>query len=345
MIFVDGIPFSTRSSKGSEDLNALLEHPFLVSASNTLKAIPEMKVSVMEGLRAVSSTPAKHVYVFQSEYATVDPALVELVGTDEATTCVGLVIRNQKTGWTSIAHVDSPEVVDLGLNQMLSFLIDQTSDAELDVHIVGAFEDAPSNERSGRSGSERESELYDHSIPLCSRIIEALQNKEDRFHIQTFCVLGHNTMRDSDGNACPVLNGFMVETSSGSVRPASFDRSSRCPDETVRRVRVSISSSDPSWKGKLLETYDSTVISFRLLIVLVKNPRWKEYALSLQQLSDSDILLNCSTSPSAEGPYFLDNQRRLFDYLIEHPNWSETFHMRKPRIFKRTATGDWVKVE
>ncbi|RZC83159.1 hypothetical protein C5167_045945 [Papaver somniferum] len=145
MIFVDGIPFSTGSSQGIEDLIALLEHPFLVSASNKLKAIPVMKVSVMEGFRGERSPPAKHVYVFQREYATVDPALVELVGTDEATTCVGIVIRNQKTGWTSIAHVDSPEVVDLGLTQMLSLLIDQNSNAELDVHIVGTFEDAVTN--------------------------------------------------------------------------------------------------------------------------------------------------------------------------------------------------------
>ncbi|KAI3867987.1 hypothetical protein MKX03_035203 [Papaver bracteatum] len=343
MIFVDGIPFSTCSSQGTEDLIALLEHPFLVSASNKLKAIPVMKVSVMEWSRGKRSTPAKHVYVFQREYATVDPALVELVGTDEATTCVGLVIRNQKTGWTSIAHVDSPEVVDLGLTQMLSLLIDQNSNAELDVHIVGAFEDAVTNQTSGRS-SESESELYNHSIPLCSKIIEALQNKGNKFHIQTFCVLGHNTVRDSDGNAYPVFNGFMVETSSGSVRPASFDGSSRCPDEIVRRIRVTVSYSDPSWKGKLLETYDSHSDQYQIA-PCSWNLRWKEYALSLQQLSDSDILQNCSTSPSAEGPDFLDNHRRLFDYLIQHPNWRETFPMRKPRVFNKTASGDWIKAE
>jgi protein N-terminal asparagine amidohydrolase len=28
----------------------------------------------------------------------VDPARVELVGTDEATTCIGVVIRNNRTG-------------------------------------------------------------------------------------------------------------------------------------------------------------------------------------------------------------------------------------------------------
>lgn len=54
-----------------------------MSASNKLKAIPVMKVSVMEGFRGERSTPAKHVYVFQREYATVDPALVEVSSLEE----------------------------------------------------------------------------------------------------------------------------------------------------------------------------------------------------------------------------------------------------------------------
>jgi protein N-terminal asparagine amidohydrolase len=32
--------------------------------------------------------------------------------------------------------------------------------------------------------------------------------------------------------------------------------------------------------------------------------------LTLQDLSDEEILLECSTSPSAEGPEFVDNLRR-----------------------------------
>ncbi|OVA13056.1 Protein N-terminal asparagine amidohydrolase [Macleaya cordata] len=346
MIFVGGIPFSTRSSPSQEieDLIALLEHPLLVSASNTFKAIPEMKVSLSEEFSLEASTPVKHVYVFQREYATVDPSLVELVGTDEATTCVGLVIRNQKTGLTSVAHMDSPKVVDLGLTQMLSLLIDHNSDAELQVHLIGAFEDASSKQSNKKSGSESYSELDDHSFPLCSKIIKALQNKPDKFHIQTLCVLGHNTRRDSDGNAYPVFNGFVVETSTGSVKPASFDRSSRCPDEIVRRIRVTVSTADPNWRGKLLETYNTHIDQFQIA-PCSWNPRWKDIALSLQQLSDSEILLRCSTSPFAEGPDFVDNERRLFDYLIQNSNWRETFPMRKPRVFKRTANGGWIRGE
>ena len=91
----------------------------------------------------------------------------KLVGTDEATTCVGLAIRNRTSGmyeyikfedknlWncvklqylflkfqlsvsfsnlrTSVAHMDSPKVVDIGLTQMLALVVNQDSKAELDV--------------------------------------------------------------------------------------------------------------------------------------------------------------------------------------------------------------------
>lgn len=53
-----------------------------------------------------------------------------------------------------------------------------------------------------------------------------------------------------------------VETSTGSVIPASFDRTSRCPDEIVRRIRVTASCEDPSWNGKLLESYDTQTDRF-----------------------------------------------------------------------------------
>ncbi|KAJ0792773.1 putative protein asparagine amidohydrolase [Helianthus annuus] len=104
---------------------ALLEHPDLVSASRSFCAIPERKFS--------SSVEAKCVYLFQREYATVNPALVEIVGTDEATTCVGMVIRNCRTGMTCVAHLDSPDVVVVGLFQMMSLVSDRDDDDLLDV--------------------------------------------------------------------------------------------------------------------------------------------------------------------------------------------------------------------
>ncbi|RVW93584.1 hypothetical protein CK203_028870 [Vitis vinifera] len=158
MIFVGGSvvdPSETRSSpsqltdsktcayqQAGDLLMALWEHPVLVSSSHSFKAIPERKFSVSEQAGSEGSSQSKCVYVFQREYATVDPELVDLVGTDEATTCVGIVIRNRKSGMISVAHMDSPTVVDGGLTQMLSLVHNHGFDAELDVHLIGGFDDS-----------------------------------------------------------------------------------------------------------------------------------------------------------------------------------------------------------
>ncbi|XP_077254143.1 protein N-terminal asparagine amidohydrolase family protein isoform X2 [Tasmannia lanceolata] len=346
MIFVDGVPFPTpsSSSEGNKKLVPLLEHPSLVLATNLFKAKPEMKVSVSEQSSLEKSSGIKHVYLFQREYATVDPRLVKFVGTDEATTCVGVVIRSRESGITSAAHMDSPCVVGLGLTQMLALVVDQDLDADLDVHLIGGFEDASCENVNDTRGLESHGKSGGYSLALCSEIIEALQNHQERFHIQTLCVLGHNTRIDSGGNACPIFSGFLFETSSGSISPARFDRSSRCPDEIVRRIRVTVSSMDPIWNGKLLETYDTHHDRFQIA-PCSWTPDWKYYALTLQKYSDSEILLNCSTSPSAEAPDFVENERRVFDYLIKYPNWRETFPRRKPRIFERTDDGGWIECD
>ncbi|XP_061359832.1 protein N-terminal asparagine amidohydrolase isoform X2 [Gastrolobium bilobum] len=321
----------------SDILLALLENPILLSVSNSLKANPERKFSVSE-----ESSPErpKWVYIFQREYATVDPVFVDFVGTDEATTCVGLVIRNQRNGMTSVAHMDSPEIVEMGLSQMLSLLVEGSLEAEFDVHLIGGYEDISLQHANGSTVSESHTDLDGYSFPLCSKIVHTLWAREEKFHIQTICVLGHNTRRDSDGNAFPFLNGFMVETKTGIVIPASFDRSSRCPDEIVRRIRVSTSYDDSSWNGKLLETYDSVTDRFKIAPCLW-TLRQYDIALSLQHYSDSEILSICSTSPTAEGPDFVDNLRRKWNYLIEHPHWIETFPKKQPRIFSRSSDGRW----
>jgi protein N-terminal asparagine amidohydrolase len=64
--------------QGRNALVALMEHSTLVSVANSLKAIPERKFSVNEESSLERSQKSKWVYVFQREYATVDPALVDV---------------------------------------------------------------------------------------------------------------------------------------------------------------------------------------------------------------------------------------------------------------------------
>ncbi|XP_059075943.1 protein N-terminal asparagine amidohydrolase isoform X6 [Cryptomeria japonica] len=270
MIFVEGKKISEDSSmtKGHQLVLNLLQNPILSAKTNAFKSLSETTIMLPQDPKSVgseSSSSVKSVYVFQREYATVNPSAVKSVGTDEATTCVGLAISNRTTRMTSVAHFDSAERVKLGLLQMLAGVVCGEKDADLDVNTV-----------------------------------------------------------------------------TGNVMPASFDKSARCPDEVVRRLRVSFSFEDSTWEGRLLETYDT--YSDRFVIAPCKwRPTWKYYAAELLELSDSELLLQCSTSPDAESLDFVESERRMLAYLLKNPNWTCTFPNGQPRIFTRTDKGDWVK--
>ncbi|XP_012849804.1 PREDICTED: uncharacterized protein LOC105969577 isoform X1 [Erythranthe guttata] len=263
----------------------------------------------------------------------------KLVGTDEATTCVGISIRNCRTGMISLAHMDFPNVVENGLSQMLSLITDRDSDTLLDVHLVGGFDDISSQHPNLAPKNRKKLEGY--SYPLCAKIIETLRIRSENFQIRTLHVLGQNTKLNTEGFACPIFHGFVVDTSNGSITPASFDRKSRCPDEIVRRIRVTASFEDPNLSHKLLDTYETNSDNF-VIAPCVWTIRQKRIATTLQRLSDIEILLTCSSSPSAEAPDFVDNERRKWDYLIRNPNWRETFPSEQPRRFQRTPDGNWV---
>ncbi|KAI5679600.1 hypothetical protein M9H77_00827 [Catharanthus roseus] len=345
MIYVGGLPFpandSSSSYEGGQILNALLEHPVLVSASCSFNLIPERKFSASEDSGSEGLMECRWVYIFQREYATVDPARVDLVGTDEATTCVGLVIRDRKSGLTSVAHLDSPDVVEGGLIQMLSLFVDLSPDCLLDVHLIGGFDDSSQQPKSRVWRKRMKYEGY--SFPLCDKIVETLEKSNRKFEIQTLHILGNNTRQDSEGNAYPIFSGFVVEPSTGSIFPANFDRTSRCPDEVVRRIRVTAAYEDPNWNCRLLDTYDPQTDQF-LIAPCKWSLRQREIAMMLKNHSDTEILLTCSTSPSAEGPDFVENERRKWAYLIQHPHWRETFPLKQPRVFQRTAAATWRRL-
>ena len=65
----------------------------------------------------------------------------------------------------------------------------------------------------GSSISEGNVRLDGYSFPLCRKIVETMQKRQENFHVRTLCVLGHNTKNDSQGNAYPIFNGFLVSSS------------------------------------------------------------------------------------------------------------------------------------
>lgn len=63
--------------QGSNLLLDVMSHPVIISASDSFKNLEERNVSIGER-DLESSTEDRYVYVFQREYATVNPALVDV---------------------------------------------------------------------------------------------------------------------------------------------------------------------------------------------------------------------------------------------------------------------------
>ncbi|EFJ05551.1 hypothetical protein SELMODRAFT_431469 [Selaginella moellendorffii] len=171
----------------------LLGHPTLVAAADAFKASPAIEIKQ-------SGTP-RFVCVLQKEFATATPEFVDFVGTDDATTCVGVGIRDPKSGLTSIGHLDFAGCVKEGLAQMLSSLFPD-KDTILEVHMAGAYDDSIDMEL-------REDEMG-HSWPLCLELVEELQALPYKLEIRTLCILRHNTVTSDGGYPCPAVRGFAV---------------------------------------------------------------------------------------------------------------------------------------
>ncbi|KAF9605766.1 hypothetical protein IFM89_018432 [Coptis chinensis] len=91
---------------------------------------------------------------------------------------------------------------------------------------------------------------------------------------------------------------------------------------------MTVSFGDPTWNGKLLETYDTKNDRFQI-VACSWTSRWKYIVFSLQQLSDSEILLRCSTSPFVEGPDFVDSERRILHASLWRFCWPSSWDKKR----------------
>ncbi|CAM6025015.1 unnamed protein product [Sphagnum balticum] len=337
MILVGG----KQIAEGQDILHELLEHPVLVSSAAAFVALPGQHIQPPPDENGVSTDGhgrehRKFVYVGQRECATVDPDVVEFIGTDDATTCIGVVIRNPQSGLTCVGHLDFVNGVKLGINQMIGS-VSPTSSCLLEAHLVGGFDDLVDRKKKFSIKDPKKPEGY--SRPLARRILEELQSSSCNFNLQTLCILQHNTAVGSNGFAHPIAWGFVVESKIGHLAPATFHIDARCPDGVVRSLCLFTISSNPNYGAELMTPYKTSEDSFA-----IGPTRWCVRGLQpcpIYEDEDSWFLEKTSTSPYAEGPDFLTSSRRMYAYLLEHPNWEQTFPGDSPRVFRRSNLGGW----
>ncbi|CAI5515722.1 unnamed protein product [Closterium sp. Naga37s-1] len=112
-----------------------------------------------DGGEAQQGRPERLVYVAQAEVATADVDLVDVIGTDEMTTCVAVALRHPRTGRTALAHVDASLCTLRALAAMLASLRLAPHDpTPLQLHLVGAFDDDPGHTESILAAWEEQQE-------------------------------------------------------------------------------------------------------------------------------------------------------------------------------------------
>jgi len=279
-------------------------------------------LSVLNRPAKLVDASEKCLYVGQREVAVVAPGdNVNLVGSEDATTCHIVILRDVNTGVTGVAHLDNDEPNDFltlerevrdrkGVKQVTREL----DTLEYSVSILGGYEDE-------NSTSEEITEM----------LLTVMQGLKARFSLQLACTGPVNTV--VKGNVpWPRVYGGAVDVSTGEVFTAQF--SYHGPDTDIRSLRLH------GQEASLVNIYDpyagKIVIKPFAYRVLPDAHLWLKKA-------DSFILKYCSTSPLVEPPDFCEHIRANFRRMISDPQPLETlFPGGRSRVYQRNEiTGQW----
>lgn len=163
------------------------------------------------------------LFVAQKEYAIVksDDTLFKLIGTDDATTCHIIVMKNKEESTTLVAHIDSADCFE-SLSQMVLEVVGNcllNTEFYIELSIFGGYSD------------ERQT-----SEPLTLDLLQFYHQCRVKFKLNNMCVGLANTTRKKGINY-PVIYGIAVDLHSNSIFPASFPLNTRGPQLPLRSSR------------------------------------------------------------------------------------------------------------
>lgn len=277
--------------------------------------------------RPVRRIEASEPYVYVGQRETAVVALgdaLSMIGSEDATTCHVVVLRDMASGVTGLAHLDSEEPHDFltlerevrdrrGVRKVTRELEDSL---EYEVSLLGGYQDE-------NSTSEEITEM----------LLGVMQGLKARFNLKLACLGPINTV-DRDGVLWPRIYGGAVDVKTGEVFSASF--SYHGPDTDVRALRL-----HSRQKLGLANIYDP--LSGKLVVSPFSYQPMVEAHLWLKK-TDEFILRYCSTSPQVEPPSFCANMRANFRRMISDPQPMKTlFPGNQNRVYSRNElTGEWT---
>lgn len=308
VLIIEGV----RIDKQPESITDL-EHTFPILATRS-KALRDQP--------SVVQSPSKLLYVQQREFAVVSPAddSIDILGSEDATTCHLLVLRHTGSGVTALSHFDGCGM-DEGLESMIAKMLTTSRGApeggRIEAHVIGGFID------------DRK-----ESVNLFQNLFDIFRQSRHDIHIITACVCDANDVIKPNGIHYPLLYGVGVNCKTGALFPATFP--DKGPDTALRSARHFTGQT----RKRVLDIYDAK--NKKLVIEAFEFDPWEEARLWLIQ-PDDFILNYLSTSPNQEPMDFVPTLKETLRFIVENPSLSkDVFPDGASRVFEKDADGKWV---
>ena len=265
--------------------------------------------------------PTSLLYVGQREFAVTHAhdTRVQVLGTDDLTTNLVLIVRHTASGAVGLAQFDA--VCDEGLASFVQRLntLSYGYEGRLEAHLLGAFSDT-----KGLGAA------------LISRTLAALHKQRTHLELVTCCVGELCTVRRNN-QPYPVLYGAGVNVKTGEIFPAQF--TDKGPDMDLRLARILTGKRE---SAAMLDIYACEREELRIGPFTYEPMRAVDIWL---QQADEFILQNLHLCPEAAQPSYIPLLRGALKRIKADPYPSVSiFGSNSPRVYRMDEiTGQWVR--
>ncbi|XP_061715596.1 protein N-terminal asparagine amidohydrolase isoform X1 [Cydia pomonella] len=307
-------------------LNGVLADECPTSVRALLSAHPGYRDAAAQLLAAaprVVGTPGL-LYVGQRELAAVVPhdKNVNIIGSDDATSCIIVVVRHSGSGAVALAHLDGSGTAEAAAAMVarVQQLAVGYPEGRLELQLVGGFTDP-----------------HRYSDELFANIMLSFHRLSVEIDLTLACCCELNTALGG-GAPAPLVTGVGVDIRQGDLFPATFP--DKGPELPLRGART-ITGGPHS--AQVLDIYDNAVGMLRIGPFNYDPLRGVD--LWLEQ-SDDFILQHLSTTPAVEPPHFVHHIRATLKFIQQHPFPAVTvFADNRPHYYRRDEqSGCWAPV-
>ncbi|XP_030759714.1 protein N-terminal asparagine amidohydrolase-like [Sitophilus oryzae] len=283
-------------------------HPVYRETATQLLSIPNKVIG-----------PVGLLYVQQREMASTAPhdKNVNILGSDDATTCIIANVRHTGSGAVALAHFDGAGIDDAicSMIQRVQELALGYPEGRIELQLVGGYSDA-----------------NNYSEELFFKIMNSFHKQPVEVDLTLACVGQLNTTVRG-GISWPLVYGIGVNVKTGEIFPATFP--DKGPESVLRSAR------NLTGLPEVLDIYDSSLGLLRIGPFNYKPLRGVDLWLGQ---TDDFILRHLSTSPDVEPPHFVDEMRATLKYIRDNPFPAVTvFGDNRPHFFRRDEhTGLWT---